>query len=90
MTLAFGYEVNHPEHMKWTKHWYDAVCPVFAEEQLTRKKSGEKGIIMVQLENEYIYFGMESEKKKRCCATWQLIARTMELRYRCLPVLHLR
>lgn len=61
---SFWLRSNHPEHMKWTKHWYDAVCPVFAEEQLTRKKSGEKGIIMVQLENEYIYFGMESEKKK--------------------------
>ena len=54
--------------MKWTKHWYDAVCPVFAEEQLTRKKSGEKGIIMVQLENEYIYFGMESREKRRGAA----------------------
>ena len=61
---SFWLRSNHPEHMKWTKHWYDAVCPVFAEEQLTRKKSGEKGIIMVQLENEYIYFGMESEKKE--------------------------
>lgn len=40
------------------------VSPVFASEQLTKKKPGEKGIIMVQLENEYIYFGMESDKKK--------------------------
>lgn len=29
-----------------------------------RKQPGQKGTIMVQLENEYIYFGMESEKKK--------------------------
>lgn len=50
--------------MKWSEHWYNAVCRVFSEEQLTRKQSGEKGIIMVQLENEYIYFDMESEKKE--------------------------
>lgn len=50
--------------MKWSEHWYNAVCRVFSEEQLTRKQPGEKGIIMVQLENEYIYFDMESEKKE--------------------------
>lgn len=61
---SFWLRSNHPEHLKWTKHWYDAVCPVFAAEQLTRKKPGEKGIIMVQLENEYVYFDMDSSKKK--------------------------
>lgn len=60
---SFWLRSNHPEHLKWTGHWYDAVAPVFAAEQLTRKQPGEKGIIMVQLENEYVYFGMESEKK---------------------------
>lgn len=60
---SFWLRSNHPEHLRWTKHWYDAVCPVFAEEQLTNKKPGEKGIIMVQLENEYVYFGMSSEGK---------------------------
>ena len=60
---SFWLRSNHPEHIKWARHWYDAVCPVFAEEQLSRKKKGERGIIMVQLENEYVYFGMESEKK---------------------------
>ena len=61
---SFWLRSNHPEHLKWAKHWYDAVSPVFAAEQLSRKKPGEKGIIMVQLENEYVYFGMESDKKK--------------------------
>ncbi len=61
---SFWLRSNHPEHLKWARHWYDAVTPVFAGEQLTRKKPGEKGIIMVQLENEYVYFGMESSKKK--------------------------
>lgn len=65
---SFWLRSNHPEHLKWARHWYDAVIPVFAEEQITRKKPGEKGIIMVQLENEYIYFGMESEKKKEVLA----------------------
>lgn len=57
-STSFWLRSNHPEHMKWAQHWYNAVCPLFKEEQLTQKKSGEKGIIMVQLENEYIYFDM--------------------------------
>lgn len=61
---SFWLRSNHPEHLKWARHWYDAVVPIFATEQITRKKPGQKGIIMVQLENEYIYFGMESEKKE--------------------------
>ena len=61
---SFWLRSNHPEHLKWSLHWYEAVNRVFAPEQLTRKKKGEKGIIMVQLENEYVYFGMDSEKKK--------------------------
>lgn len=60
---SFWLRSNHPDHIKWAKHWYDAVTPVFAAEQLSRKAKGEKGIIMVQLENEYIYFDMESDKK---------------------------
>ena len=61
---SFWLRSNHPEHVRWSKHWYDAVTPVFAAEQITRKPKGAKGIIMVQLENEYVYFGMESEKKE--------------------------
>ena len=60
---SFWLRSNHPEHIKWSKHWYDAVTPIFAAEQLSRKAKGKKGIIMVQLENEYVYFGMESAKK---------------------------
>lgn len=50
---GFWLRGNDPEHVKWSLHWYDAVCQVFAKEQLTRKPVGGKGIIMVQLENEY-------------------------------------
>jgi hypothetical protein len=37
----------------WSVHWYDAVCKLFAQEQVTRKSKGGKGIILVQIENEY-------------------------------------
>ena len=65
--------------MKWSEHWYNAVCRVFSEEQLTRKQPGEKGIIMVQLENEYIYFDMESEKRKNFCGYFRMLASEMAL-----------
>lgn len=60
---SFWLRSNHPEHVKWAKHWYQAVCRVFAPEQITRKPKGDKGILMVQLENEYVYFDMESDQK---------------------------
>ena len=37
----------------WSVHWYDAVCKLIAREQLTVKPAGGKGIILVQIENEY-------------------------------------
>jgi hypothetical protein len=40
-------------HIAWSVHWYEAVCKVFAREQITRKPKGAKGIILVQIENEY-------------------------------------
>jgi len=40
-------------HIAWSVHWYDAVCKVFAREQITRKPKDGRGIIMVQIENEY-------------------------------------
>jgi hypothetical protein len=42
-------------HIAWSLHWYDAVCKLFAREQITRKPKGAKGIILVQIENEYDY-----------------------------------
>ena len=52
-TGGFWLRSADPEHVKWSVHWYDAVCKVFAPEQITRKPRGSKGIIMVQIENEY-------------------------------------
>ncbi|GLH72637.1 beta-galactosidase [Geothrix limicola] len=43
----------HPDHIRWAEHWYAAVVPVLAREQVTRKPKGAKGLILVQLENEY-------------------------------------
>ena len=42
-------------HIAWSLHWYRAVCRVIAREQITRKPKGAKGIILVQIENEYDY-----------------------------------
>ncbi len=41
------------QHICWYKHWYDAVCKELTNEQLTRKPVGGKGIILIQIENEY-------------------------------------
>ncbi len=40
-------------HIRWCVHWFDAVCKALADEQVTHKPKGEKGIIMIQIENEY-------------------------------------
>jgi hypothetical protein len=42
-------------HIAWSVHWYEAVCKVVAREQITRKPKGAKGIILLQIENEYDY-----------------------------------
>lgn len=46
---------DDPTFLAWSKHWYDAVCPVIAKHQITRKSKGKPGVILVQLENEYDY-----------------------------------
>lgn len=40
-------------HIRWSQHWFDAVCRALADEQITRKPIGGKGIILIQIENEY-------------------------------------
>ena len=42
-----------PEHIKWSEHWYKAVCKIIAAEEITRKPKNKKGIILMQIENEY-------------------------------------
>jgi len=47
----------------WSVHWYDAVCKVIAQEQITRKPIGGKGIILMQIENEYDAFKCPDKPK---------------------------
>lgn len=44
---------DDPTFLMWTKHWFDAVCPIIAKYQITRKAPGKPGVILLQLENEY-------------------------------------
>ena len=52
---------DDPVYLAWCKHWYQAVCPVIARHQVTRKPAGSPGVILVQLENEYDYAGLPAE-----------------------------
>ncbi len=52
-------------HIAWSVHWYDAVCKVFAREQITSKPKGAKGIILVQIENEYDYYKAPTSDKTK-------------------------
>jgi len=40
-------------YLDWHDHWYKAVCNVIKNEQITAKEPGHKGVIMMQIENEY-------------------------------------
>ncbi|MBU6409461.1 MAG: beta-galactosidase [Verrucomicrobia bacterium] len=46
---------DDPVYLAWCKHWYQEVCPVIAKHQITRKRPGAPGVILVQIENEYDY-----------------------------------
>ena len=49
--------------IRWSQHWFDAVCKAVADEQITRKPVGEKGIILIQIENEYNHHGCDGKEK---------------------------
>ncbi|NQX40885.1 Glycosyl hydrolases family 35 [Pedobacter steynii] len=51
-----------PEHIRWSIHWNDAVSKVLAPFQITRKKKGQKGIILFQIENEYDAHGTKDKE----------------------------
>ncbi|NDW17644.1 beta-galactosidase [Dysgonomonas sp. 216] len=40
-------------YLDWHDHWYKAVCKLIEHEQITNKPKGQKGIILMQIENEY-------------------------------------
>ena len=55
---------DDPVYLAWSKHWYDAVCPVIAVEQVTQKPPGKAGVILFQIENEYdLYQGVSEEAR---------------------------
>jgi hypothetical protein len=55
-----GFRRNTDLDRKWSKHWYDAVMPVLARNQVTR----DGPVIMVQIENEYGHPQYLSEGEK--------------------------
>ncbi len=56
---------DEPVYLAWCRHWYDAVCPVIARHQITRKPAGSPGVILVQVENEYDFARSFSDDVKR-------------------------
>jgi Glycosyl hydrolases family 35/Beta-galactosidase, galactose-binding domain len=56
---------DEPTYLAWCKHWYDAVCPVLAPHQVTRRPPGQPGIILFQIENEYDYSPRFPDEVKR-------------------------
>lgn len=54
---------DDPIYLAWCKHWYDAVCPVIARHQITRRVPGQPGVILMQLENEYDFAHFSDEVK---------------------------
>lgn len=54
---------DDPVYLAWCKHWYDAVCPVIAKHQITRKAPGQPGVILFQIENEYDFAKLPDDIK---------------------------
>lgn len=50
------------KHVAWSVHWFDAICKELIDEQVTRKPKGDKGIIMIQIENEYNHHGTKNKE----------------------------
>lgn len=42
-----------PEFMKWSEHWYKAVCQVVEPYQIMYREKGAGGVILFQIENEF-------------------------------------
>lgn len=40
-------------YLDWHDHWYKAICKIIKGEQITSKEPGKKGVILMQIENEY-------------------------------------
>ncbi len=60
---------DEPHFVEWSRHWYDALCPLIAAQQITRKQPGRPGVILMQVENEYMFAGVPLPAKKRYAQT---------------------
>lgn len=67
-----GFRRNTDLDRKWSKHWYDAIMPVLARNQVTRGGP----VIMVQIENEYGHpqYLSDDEKKEYVRFLYQVAA----------------
>ncbi len=57
----FPLRTDHPDSIAWSDYWYSKVMPVIAKHQIT--KGGR--VILVQLENEYDYYGLPDDSMLR-------------------------
>lgn len=65
-------------HIRWSQHWFDAVCQALADEQITRKPVGSKGIILIQIENEYNHHDCQ-DKEKLLKALYKSVRKSMDI-----------
>lgn len=65
-------------HIRWSQHWFDAVCKELADEQITRKPVGGKGIILIQIENEYNHHDCEG-KEELLKALYRSVRKNMDI-----------
>ncbi len=56
---------DDPTFIQWSRHWYRTVCPIIVPHQITRKKPGEAGVILFQIENEYDCISFPDQVKRR-------------------------
>jgi hypothetical protein len=66
---------DEPAFLAWSKHWFDAVCPVIARHQITRKPPGQPGVILCQIENEYDFAHFPDDVKSHHLAALAVAAR---------------
>lgn len=57
----FPLRTDHPDSIFWSDYWYAKVMPLIARHQIT--KGGR--VILVQLENEYDYYGLPDDVMHR-------------------------
>ncbi len=55
---------NAASYTPWANHWMQAVCRTIARHQINRKPAGTKGVLLMQVENEYGLIGVPLNEKK--------------------------